>query len=685
MSADNTYDIVEASSHLSSGPMRHKNNEVHSSDSERALFVEVAKDDTIHGAQGAHHPAMTSTEHSVEEVGMQLPELQCLLIRLQADHLRLVERMESLPQYSHRPMNRYDPYSSSYFPSAPPAPPVPPQGSIHIICQIEPKFWKTFQVVGRMAKQISSVDVLVGDQAYLSTDEALKRRAGSSFTNHATEQKDHLHDALIDTAAMKELDDMRGRYMPEIIRINVFLLQYLLRTILGVKAEISHDPSHSGLLLFNPYRNILRNSDMLIEKLETFVKLIGSYESENRTEDGDQSRDARSGPTIYPNMETGTLSAMKQCQDDINYSGESQDADTAEPVTLTIAAIQGIMEKLDIPCCAECYSNLLEEFNTTKEAKDTVKCFLFFVQEYLIPVHETYRKRVPTQVTFSQLWHVFQPGDHLTTNADPDVDYHNSFDLYSSIWKVLRVQGGRRSICRSNSSSLSGPLPPLPAQCRQPPRLPVPVNGILPFTIDTYVLDYDGLTIVPVRRRFFISPFIGQRKIVDLEVFPSEYASGRLASRDVLIKRGKKFFEYVTSGRTGCHVDVQGTNLRHMQEIFDEQMIIDPTTYWENTTHLNRAIFSQPEYLYNKETKHYCTSDTVDSFCQRNHLFYAVPTVSDEYVDQDSMDSFTRNEHAFEDYSERILKDKPEMTDDDFAICTHQVPGWLLRSRKFGQ
>jgi hypothetical protein len=526
---------------------------------------------------------------------------------------------------------------------------------------------------------------LVGDQEYLSTDEALKRRAGSSFNNHATEQKDHLHDALIDTAAMKELDDMRGRYMPEIVRINVFLLQYLLRTILGVKAGISHDPTHSGLLLFNPYRNILKNSDMLIEKLETFVKLIGSYESENRTEDGDQSRDARSVPTKYPNMETGTLSAMKQCQDDINYSGESQDTDTAEPVTLTIAAIQGIMEKLEIPCCAVCYSNLFEEFNTTREAKYTVKCFLGFVQEYLIPVHETYRQRVPTQVTFSQLWHVFQPGDHLTTNADPDVDYHNSFDLYSSIWKVLRVQGGRRLMCGSSSSVMVAPLPPVPAQCRQPPRLPVPVNGILPFVIDTYVLDYDGLTIVPVRRRFYISPFIGQRKIVDLEVFPSEYASGRLASRDVLIKRGKKFFEYVTSGRTGCHVDVQGSNLRHMQEIFDEQMIIDPTTYWENTMNLNRATFSSPEDLYPRELTHYCSYKTSDPWCQKDHLFSAVPIVLDDYADDESMDSLTQNQYIFGDYSERILKDKIEMTDDDFAICTHQVPGWLLRSRKFGR
>ncbi|KAJ4291995.1 hypothetical protein N0V90_009894 [Kalmusia sp. IMI 367209] len=646
------------------------------------IVAEDAKSKHAPEANDSTSSANTGPQGSANETGSQLrlADLESLILKLQLDHNKLLEKFDSL-QGGRRRRSRVR--------SASPGTPPPPEASFLgekpiIQPRLNPQFWGKYQEPEPEPKHVCAIDLLIGDPELSSSGKDSVKRIRSGTVDNARSSRKH-SGPNEDEEALKELERIKGKYMPDQARINVFSIQYLLRVIFGEQANIPHEHSRKGIVILRPYKNILKNETLLKEKLSALTRLIEDYENEKKTEAMERRKKAEATDTELENPNDGNNKTDKE------VNGEPQDGDAEDGVSsqqgphelsdkpfsvdITVDAIDDMLARLELFCCAECNKMLQEDFRSTNDAKAIIKCLSDLVEGFLIPVHDNYRKRTPAQVSFSHLWHIFQPGDHLVMKRDPDSDYDSS-NWYASLWRVLRVQGGRRELCKEARPPV-GP-PPLHSQARQPPAPPHKVNGMIPFTIDTYHLDHDGFTIVPVRRRFFIMPFTGERKITELEVFPLEYASDRHASKDTLIERGRKFVEYVSSKKTGYHLDCRGSDLQNKTERLDEQMIVDMEDYWGDPRNTGRPAYSAPEPLDARETSHFCYAFEP---CETSSQ---IPFVVDHYIDQDFMDEDIKDRFLFSDYNERRLKEKLEMNDNDFAICTHRLYGWLLRSRKWG-
>lgn len=630
-------------------------------------------------------------EQGRNENTLQMADLQSMLLKLQADHQSLLERFEAAQpaEIVHRRHDRVPTRRRVQVPST--SNDQSENTSIVkpiIEPRLNPQFWERFLEREPEPNQICPIDVLVGDPEHSFSEKALTKRARPSAVENARSSRKHVLEANEDEDAMQELETMKGEYMPEQVRINVFSLQYLLRMIFGERACIPHDHRDRGIIILRPYKNIIKASSLLQEKLHAFAKLIESYENTKKA-------DAKGRLGIMNENQKESTSAINSTTETeptetvVTRSGIIQNAGvgppekqmvnaTPESIDLTINAIDDMVVKLDLFCCESCNRSLQKDFKTTKDGKDILKCLADLIDGFLLHVHVGYRERTSTHVTFSHLWHVFQPGDHLVTKADPEVEFKAS-NMYASLWRVLRVQGGRPEYCKLYGQRY---IPPLTHSRGQVTSVqPEAINGVIPFTIDTYILEHDGATIVPVRRRFLILPFAGKRKIADLDVFPLHYASERHSLKALLVERGRKFVEYTTSNKTGYHVNCRGAHLLDKQERLDEQMIIDMELYWGDPAQVGRPIYSIPEPLDGRETMHFCYHEAP---CESRALNSFA--VTDYFVDQDAMDGHTENRYIFTDYNLRRLKNTVEINDDyDYAICTHQLFGYLLRKRYYSK
>lgn len=155
------------------------------------------------------------------------------------------------------------------------------------------------------------------------------------------------------------------------------------------------------------------------------------------------------------------------------------------------------------------------------------------------------------KVSFSELWHLFAPGDLVYDPAE------------CQALRVLAVRGGRPRLVdqRANETYLLDPKESITA-----------ANDILTlkdhssdFTLACFYLDFDGTHVGPVQTERSVKPFDGTRDIQDLSIVPMEYAdpqtlrldrfegstTSQQTVQDILHARGKEFALLARSGDTG--------------------------------------------------------------------------------------------------------------------------------------
>lgn len=535
-------------------------------------------------------------------------------------------------------------------------PPEPPEGSAGedpsraaIQPTLNPLYWEEFQEVPS-EKNLYPIEVLVGEPVPVvgvrKHSQKHTRMHRVSKDDDVTEQSKDFHRTKKgDNDALHELHRIKGHSLPERIRLPIFTSQYLMKQILGPQSTIPHGYSRHGITMLRPYKPLLTSDKRVRSRLLELRHLIDTYEDLHRSK-ADASNEE---------------------------SDSSTDPESGCP--LSFDAVNEILDDCEMTCCSHCTQALRDEVQTTKMARDILQCLLDFVDQFLVPVHESFRKRDHSRmsVSFSHLWHMFKAGDHLLMNQS--IDPKHDHPWHSTLWRVLQVRGGRAQICRRYLHP--PPLPPGP-NGQSPPMVISPVNGVVPFVIDAYYIDFDGRRLIPVRRRFTIQPYEGERDIRKLDVYPVEYASDWQASMKSLAARGRKFVDSIyTSAVT--HVEYRGVDLKTKDEL-DEQMIVDMEYYWrhEETQHL--PYYFAPEALDTCETAHYCTpNDWEQGYCGRN----TDVIVSDNYVEEEYMDEHVEGRGHVLQFTTRF-ENKKNFEEDDLAICSHRLFGWCLRSRKWG-
>lgn len=304
----------------------------------------------------------------------------------------------------------------------------------------------------------------------------------------------------------------------------------------------------------------------------------------------------------------------------------------------------------------------------SEEAMNDLRCLVRFMDEFIKPVRTQVQQPGQRSVRFSELWHLFQPGQLI---------YVRDRDVPQKVWRVLQTVGGRRYLRPPYPDEMVNGMPPRKSRN----------NGYSDFILDCYSLDHDGSRFAPVFNSFPIHKFDDARLIDSLPVFPVSIAEReRILDKEALTKRGQQFVQCTNichryySGRSLVR-NGNGANLPFRSDSVDDrvQMLISESIEGEVMIDLDRAFQRNPDWLpIFHELKpsvmdlRECEEDETDPF--------------EEKVEQDDVwDKRRRDDFISGD--ELKLYPWPrgiEPSGDDFLLLPDRVFGFVLRSRKWG-
>ena len=305
----------------------------------------------------------------------------------------------------------------------------------------------------------------------------------------------------------------------------------------------------------------------------------------------------------------------------------------------------------------------------SEEAMNDLRCLVRFMDEFIKPMREQIRQPGQRFVRFSELWHLFQPGQLI---------YVRDRDVPQKVWRVLQTTGGRRYLRPPYPDEMLNGMPPRKSRN----------NGYSDFLLDCYSLDHDGSRFAPTFNSFPIPKFDDAMLIDSLPVYPVSIAQREnVLDKEALTTRGQQFVECTKichryySGRSLVR-NGNGASLPFRSDSVDErvQMLISESIEGEVMIDFDRAFQRNPDWqpIFHELKPSVmdlreCEEDETDPF--------------EEKVEQDDVWDKRRRDD-FINGDELKLYPWPkgiEPSDDDLLLLPDRVFGFVLRSRKWGK
>jgi hypothetical protein len=456
----------------------------------------------------------------------------------------------------------------------------------------------------------------------------------------------------------EEIAKAKNKHFPTRIRFNVDATIYLFRKYLG-----GNNGSLDNVVL-RPFKPLLQNREEILNIMGDVVSALTRIVNQ-RPNKGEGltkgSAHLEEANTPQPNKAPTSVDKLMA----IKYP-KAKDV----PGAITVEEWDIVLKELELfdednGCCGENLKFMLD----LPEVEKSFETFKGLLENYLLPGHLEYRERKARKVRFCDLWHLFQTGDLVVTKRLAGLNETETQDQLGM--RVLMTSGGRRVIM----AKLPAPVLPSPINLSTPKERIEPINGVNPFIIHAYYLDFNGSRMVPVRRRIVIAPYNGERNISDLEIVPIEYAG---AAADMLKERGKQFVKTVTAP-IAPYVDCKGFELRTREELND-RVIVDMKGYL-STNPSETPSFQEPEELDISETSD-CPLGTGCGYASLS-CYHRTTVVHDQMVDLAAYKEYIENKPVF-----NPLSDAPKaglIEPSDFSICHYRVFAYKLRSREWGK
>ncbi|CAH0003988.1 unnamed protein product [Clonostachys byssicola] len=176
-------------------------------------------------------------------------------------------------------------------------------------------------------------------------------------------------------------------------------------------------------------------------------------------------------------------------------------------------------------------SNVDEDIDSlmdTPEALRDMRCYVKFIDEEVMPLHTRFDSNEVDKVKFDDLWYLFRPGDLIYMPAAGEAG-----GRYHEVWRTYKVtvpepEVADRSLGWEFGDDFFGSN-----------------DDSNNFKIKAYYIDHDGSSFGAVRKEFTIEPFIGERQIDSLDIFPIRYRHGHEELIDSLKSQGRKFIDFL--------------------------------------------------------------------------------------------------------------------------------------------
>ena len=183
-----------------------------------------------------------------------------------------------------------------------------------------------------------------------------------------------------------------------------------------------------------------------------------------------------------------------------------------------------------------------EDTTDSVEALSDLRCLIKFIDVELKPVADSYRGKTRQRVFFSDLWHLFKPGDFLYSplgNKEAAAEYlyvdgksylQKPNDRFQEVMRIACTAGGR-PLLEPNTPNYSG------AEHKTKENT---------FLVAAYWVDFNDTRFVSRGYVNSIIPFSGERDITSLEFYPLRYSPKADEQISRWKARGEAFREYTT-------------------------------------------------------------------------------------------------------------------------------------------
>ncbi|KAF1952473.1 hypothetical protein CC80DRAFT_507946 [Byssothecium circinans] len=498
---------------------------------------------------------------------------------------------------------------------------------------INHQFWEDF-VAGPDTNPLHVIDLLVDEPAW-ERDEPLR------IPKRPTPSKSH--DVEITVKNMKaptqrklkslqqEVESIRGQRLPEMIRVNSAALQIVLGNFFCGPAYLRR---HN--IMLRPFKPLLHFEAEIRGIKDELVSIL-----------------------LYLRPSSPGIGGIDQVPSE--GSGSHSDVEkTYIDRSTWIAAL----ERLNIAPVTGTIDTLISEWPSIERLQRTFDCLFELTDDYIKPIALKLRNREVDKISFVDLWHLFRSGDEVSTKGLRGVDD-------TTLMRVLRTTGGRRNLQGVGPMSSSS-LYPASLRAENSEVL----DEINPFIIHTWYIDSNGLHVVPQLHRIVINPYSGERLISELAAYPTSYMVNAEHTRSSCIVRGRKFVALATSP-FAAYRNCKGVDLRTKEDINDK-VIVDMNEYLSKNLPIGSIIL--PENINTSETLT-CTDACIKGrICNHLFLFY----MQDYHVDHVAMVEQTKSNAILRKAVYNHAKEPTmlDLTDDDYATCTHRLCAYQLRTRE---
>lgn len=446
--------------------------------------------------------------------------------------------------------------------------------------------------------------------------------------------------------------------MPERIRINSDYIIRFLRQVFSKKLT-EGDIMSSSVIMIRPFKGLVFHEKNIRQQIQAMAERLdkGIETSDDNDRTGATSTDEQ---TVPKNLNTVAKSNSSQHEDSDSDSDSDSTPDEPE-------------EKLeDSPVALQHLNCLLEFMDTYFQAK----------REYLASDQ-------CQQVLFNDLWYLFSPGVEIVDSTGRQAyriigitsPNHKAYNPWRNFWMTRH---------RAQEQD---------------------TQEVKPITLYCVYLDYDGVRIGPVQRKFEIPHFEGHKPVNSLEVYPLRFAKDTQASlgrsavtaatwadrsypqghkslRDKLTNRGRMFLSVAMIK----HMHYNGPTLDTGEDV-DGQVVID---FEEACTHLNvkvlleETLIMQPPWKSTEPSKEdrcqagCCSDESLDI----HHDSYWETKRNESYLA--SLMPETPSQEPSVTIYPKLLDTKPsgtmlDVSPEELLIFGDRVYGFVLRSRKWGK
>ncbi|KFA55622.1 hypothetical protein S40293_10012 [Stachybotrys chartarum IBT 40293] len=518
--------------------------------------------------------------------------------------------------------------------------------------------WTEFKFLQSKDQENSSaIDVLMGEPILEPEDRHYRRQRGHEKVNDHRQNQ-----ATLD----KKNVYRQGSSLPERLRINSRELIAILTKIHGSDirgAEAAFTSDESAILLLRPFR-VLMYYDQAIRAWHSKLRKKFSDNALAASE-SEEIRGSKGGPPAQSTEPIEPVKSVSASAED-EQGGQQQETEFQPEEQSEIAqddAKEDEAEDDSNSRVALAHLDVLLEF-MDKDMKSRID---------LVRGPGTCEK-----VVFSDLWHLFRPGDFVIRN-----DGKQAF-------RVLRTEG----IPHQVNDIYNG------WSFRQ-----LTNNEETPFSIHCIYVDFDGKEFGPIMETFPIKRFEKEKSVTSLEIYPLRYyrlpqpkepsAEEQTTEQRLwkyLVERGRKFLQ-------ACSVSVgafrpmyyAGPAIVPSEEVesqvvvdFEAALAVESQKKWEPALEVLIGQGSEEEETAPK-TKHKCLQE-----CCRTEVVH-----DDSFVEKKTNEEFmsgmlpTRREElpSVALFPRQLDTKAPDvsLSEEELVIMSYRVMGFVMRNRTWGK